>query len=294
MISVIVPVYNEEPSVADALKDLGRAMETIAKEYEIIVVNDGSTDRSHEIVRNLKLKCLKIIDHPENLGYGKSLFDGILEAKYECIAIIDSDASYPAGSLKDLYSYYPRYDMVVGARRGKEYKRGIFKRPARMFFEYLSRYATGRKIPDVNSGMRIFKKSMVMRFQDSLCTGFSFTTTLTLLFLLNHFYVKYIPIEYLKRGGKSKVRHFKDTMRAAQIIVQAILYYNPIKLFLLIAALNSISGLLIGVINHLIFRSAVLSGVSVVCISSFVPLFCLGLISDQLKKIYNLSKEQKR
>lgn len=294
MISVIVPVYNEEGVVAGVLKDLACALDGLAKEYEIIVVNDGSIDNSQEIVSKLGLKNLKIIDHPENLGYGKSLFDGILESKYECIAIIDSDGSYSAGSLKDLYCYYPKYDMVVGARQGKEYARGFFKRPARMLFEYLARYATGRKIPDVNSGIRIFKKSMVMGFQDSLCTGFSFTTTLTLLFLLNHFYVKYVPIEYLKRSGKSKVKHFKDTLRAAQIIVQAILYYNPIKLFLLIAALNSILAIMICIINYLFFKSFVLAWVSAICIASFVPLFCLGLISDQLKKIYNLSKEQRR
>lgn len=293
MISVIVPVFNEEEAVVGALKELESAMNEFSKEYEIIVINDGSSDRSHELISGMKVKNLKIIDHPENLGYGKSLFEGILAAKYDCIAIIDADGSYPAGRLRDMYSYYPKYDMIVGARQGKEYRRGILKRPARILFEYLAQYATGRKIPDVNSGLRIFKKSLVMRFQDSLCTGFSFTTTLTLLFFLNHYYVKYIPIEYLKRGGKSKVRHFKDTLRAAQIIVQAILYYNPIKLFLLIAAGNSFFGILIGIINQIFVKSSELAGVSVICMASFVPLFCLGLLSDQLKKIYNISKEQR-
>ena len=292
MISVIVPVYNEEKAVVDALKEVSRAMEAFAKKYEIIVVNDGSNDRTLEMVNGVKIANLRIIDHPENLGYGKALFDGIIAAQYECIAIIDGDGSYPAEKIKDLYSYYPKYDMIVGARHGKEYKRGLFKRPARMFFEYLAQYATGRKIPDVNSGLRIFKKSIVMKFQDSLCTGFSFTTTITLLFFLDHCYVKYIPVEYMKREGKSKVRHFKDTLRAAQIIVQAILYYNPIKLFLLIASCNAFLGITIGVINYFIFKSSVLAGIAAICAASFVPLFCMGLISDQLKKIYNLGKDK--
>lgn len=293
MISVIVPVYNEEDAIVGALEEIGSAMENMRKKYEIIVVDDGSSDRTAGLIKGIKIDNLRLIEHPENLGYGKSLFDGILAAQHDCIAIIDGDGSYPPSKLKDLFDYYPRYDMVVGARQGKEYKRGVLKRPARMFFEYLARYATGREIPDVNSGLRIFKKSLVMKFQDSLCTGFSFTTTLTLLFFLNHYYVKYVPIEYLKRGGRSKVRHFKDTLRASQIIVQAILYYNPIKLFLLIAACNSFAGVAIGIINHFTINSSVLAGVSIFCIASFVPLFCLGLLSDQLKKIYNISKEQK-
>lgn len=292
MISVIVPVYNEEIAVVSALEGIDCAMRGFCKEYEIIVVNDGSIDRTQELINGVKIRNLKIIDHPENLGYGKSLSEGITAARYECIAIIDGDGSYPAEKIKDLYSYYPKYDMVVGARQGKEYRRGIFKKPARMIFEYLAEYATGRTIPDVNSGLRIFKKNLAMRFQDSPCTGFSFTTTITLLFMLSNYYVKYIPIEYVKRGGKSKVRHFRDTLRTAQMIVQAVLYYNPIKLFLLIAACNSAAGIAIGAVNHFIFKSAILAGISLICVASFIPIFCLGLISDQLRRIYNVSKER--
>lgn len=291
MISVIVPIYNEEKGVASSLNNLSKALQDFPG-HEIITVNDGSTDRSLEIVKGLGLKNLRIIDHADNLGYGKSLFDGILVAKHDCIAIIDGDGSYPPDSLKALYSYYPKYDMVVGARQGGEYRRGLLKRPARMFFEHLVRYATGRRVPDVNSGFRIFKKHVMMKFQDSLCTGFSFTTTITLLFLLNHCFVKYVPIEYMKREGESKVRHFKDTLRAGQIIVQAILHYNPIKLFLLIAFCNLILGFVVGIVNHIFFRIDFLSMAAAICVASFIPLFSLGLISDQLRKIYNLNRER--
>lgn len=289
MISVIVPVYNEESGVIESLQRLCKAIDGLC-EYEIVLVNDGSTDCTLEKAKSCNIKNFSIINHIENLGYGKSLSDGILAAKYDCVAIIDGDGSYPAESLRELLQYYPQYDMVVGARRGKEYRKGIFKRPARILFQYLVEYASGRKVPDVNSGLRIFKKNIVMRFQDSLCTGFSFTTTLTLLFLLNHYFVKYVPIDYMKREGKSKVRHFKDTLRAGQIIVEAILYYNPIKLFLLIAAFNSIIGMLIGITNYFFIRADFLSTASAVCIASFIPIFVAGLIADQLKKIYKWNK----
>jgi Glycosyltransferases involved in cell wall biogenesis len=290
MISVIVPVFNEESGISSSLVSIEKSLDNFIK-YEIIVVNDGSTDGTAEKIKQCGVKNLIVINHIENLGYGKSLFDGIVSAKYNCIAIIDGDGSYPAESIKELYKYHPAYDMVVGARTGREYKRGVFKKPARILFQYLCEYAAGRKIPDVNSGLRIFKKDVVMKFQDSLCTGFSFTTTLTLLFLLNFYYVKYVPVGYLKREGDSKVKHFKDTLRAGQIIVQVILFYNPIKLFLLLAVGNATLGLGIGILNKLIFKSTLISMFCALCLASFIPIFCIGLIADQLKKIYNLNNK---
>lgn len=155
MISVIVPAYNEENAVLQTLTEISEALEGFV-EYEIIVVNDGSTDQTFDILKKSDIKNLSVINHVENLGYGKSLFDGIVQSKHECIAIIDGDASYSAKDIKRLYEYYPQYDMIVGARKGREYRKGIFKRVARMVFNFLAEYASGRKIPDINSGLRIF------------------------------------------------------------------------------------------------------------------------------------------
>src|SRR4030065_2669300 len=145
MISVIVPAYNEEDVVVATLNEIVAALDGFIQ-FEIILVNDGSTDKTLERVQATEIDNFTIINHIENLGYGKSLYDGILAAKYNCIAIIDGDGSYPAQSIRDLYGHYPQYDMVVGARKGKEYNRGIFKRCARYLFKYLVEYASGRKV----------------------------------------------------------------------------------------------------------------------------------------------------
>jgi glycosyltransferase involved in cell wall biosynthesis len=291
MISVIIPVYNEQKIVAKTLNEIVESLDGFA-EYEIILVNDGSTDGTLEEVQAAKINNITIINHIENLGYGKSIYDGILLAKHNCIVIIDGDGSYPAKSIRELYKYYPQYDMVVGARKGKEYTKGIFKRWARYLFKYLAEYATGRKVPDINSGLRIFRKDIVINFQDSLCTGFSFTTTITLIFLLNHYFVKYIPIDYFRRKGESKVKPFKDTLRAGQIILEAILYYNPIKLFLLFATCNAGLGLFLWVINYFFLTSVELTVASAMLMAGFVPIFCLGMLADQLKKIYKLRRNE--
>ncbi len=290
MISVIVPVYNEEAAVLQTLLDIDKELDGFV-EHEIIIVDDGSTDKTLEKVSECGIKNLTVINHPDNLGYGKALLDGIVNSKYDCIAIIDGDGSYAAKDIKRLYEYYPQYDMVVGARRGKEYKKGILIKPARMMFNYLAEYAAGKKIPDVNSGLRVFKKDIFMEFQEALCTGFSFTTTLTLVFSLNHYFVKYVQIDYLEREGKSKVKYFRDTLRAGQIIVETISEYNPTKLFLLFATLNSIFGLTLGFFNHFIFKIEFLSTISAICVSSFIPIFCMGLLLRRIKKIYRINKK---
>lgn len=293
MISVVIPVYNEEKAIAKMLIDVSQVMKDNFKDYEIIIVNDGSTDRTPEIIEKEKKGAMSIVTHPENMGYGKSLLDGIEAAKYGCVAIIDADGSYSPENIKSLYEYYPQYDMVVGVRQGREYKKGLFKKPARALFQYLVEYASGRKVEDVNSGLRIFKKDILLRFKDSLCNGFSFTTTSTLIFLLNHYYVKYLPVPYSKREGQSKVRYLRDTLRAGQIIIEVILYYNPVKLFLLIATWNAIFGIVVGVINYFFLKINFLSICTAICVANFIPIFCIGLIADQLKKIYNINKWQK-
>lgn len=285
MISVIVPVYNEETAVAGCLLDLDKVLKGFI-DYEIIVVNDGSTDNTCEVVKQQNIDSVTIINHVENYGYGKSLYDGICSAKFSCIGIIDGDGSYDSQNIKELCKYYPSYDMVVGARIGNEYKKGFFKRIARLFFQFLVEYASGRKVPDANSGLRIFNKETVMFYKDSLCTGFSFTTTITLLFLLNHHAVKYIPIEYFARQGKSKVKHFKDSLRALQIITEAILYYNPLKLFLLIANLSLSFGLTLWILNHYLFSNAAVTIISAILTAGYPLIFSLGLIANQLRKIY--------
>src|SRR3989304_5935301 len=143
MISVIVPVYNEENGVVASIESIARELDGFV-DHEIIAVNDGSKDKSLERMSSINLPNFRKINHTENLGYGKSLYDGIVSAKYDCIAIIDADSSYSAKDIKTLYGYYPEYDMVVGARNGYEYKKGIFKKPARLLFKFLVEYATGR------------------------------------------------------------------------------------------------------------------------------------------------------
>jgi hypothetical protein len=136
--------------------------------------------------------------------------------------------------------------MVVGARTGKHYWGSPGKRVARWILARLVRFVAGMSTPDVNSGFRIFRKDFALEHSARISSGFSFTTTLTLAMLLDERFVKYVPIDYYPRAGKSKVRMRRDALRMLQILVQAILYYNPLKIFLAACFACAITGLVVG------------------------------------------------
>jgi len=285
-ISIVIPVFNEEVAIGKTIQEIFNTMNKCPEieEFEIIVVNDGSTDGTKEVLNGFG-ETIRVISHPENIGYGSSLKDGIKEAKYELIITTDADGTYPVADIPRLIEYADNYDMVVGARSGKAYKGGIFKYPARKVFKWLCEFTTGRKIPDINSGFRLFKKSKVLRFLPGICQGFSFSTSLTLAMLLSGCFVKYIPIEYYNREGKSKVKHFRDTLRASQIIVETILYYNPIKIFIIMAFFLFLL-MLIGILGWLLFP---LKWMGYLAISSFLGVIIVltgGFLAVVIRKTF--------
>lgn len=225
-VSILIPAYNETGAIGNVIKEMDSVMKTSGWTYEIIVVDDASRDTT---AREAKEAGAKVVSHPQNIGYGGALRSGIENASYDWIATIDADCSYPPKELLKLLPFTDRHDMVVGARQGKNYWGTIVKHPARLVFLALAQFVVGRRIPDVNSGLRIFRRSIVMEMLPRLCRGFSFSTTLTLSFLSSFRFVHFEPIDYVLRIGLSKVRYFRDTLRTLQLMLETIVYYNPMK-----------------------------------------------------------------
>lgn len=227
--SVIIPALNEEAGIAAVLDRL----HALAPKPEIVVVDDGSTDCTGEISRS---KGATVIKHPASGGYGRSLKDGIHAATHDIIVITDADGTYPIERIPELVALiHSGFDMAVGARQGRHYRGSFFKMPARIVFKWLVEFATGRRIPDINSGLRAFRKSDMLVYEKDLCNGFSFTTTITLIYCLTGKFLTYIPIDYAARAGRSKVRIIHDSLRTMQYITEVIAMYNPLKLFVLLS-----------------------------------------------------------
>lgn len=283
MISVVIPAYNEQGAIHHTVNEIRHTLESMSIDgYEIIVVNDGSTDNTAEEAQE---SGAKVVNHPHNVGYGKSLKSGILAATNDAIVITDADLTYPFDQFPKLYAEYVKgFDMVVGRRTGVHVNPSILKSPLRRILRFLVEFTAGRKIPDINSGLRVFSKKTVVPYFNLLCDTFSFTTSLTLAYMMTGLFVSYIDIPYSKRHGSSKVRLFRDSLRTLQFILQAVTYYNPIKVFLLFAIiciLLSCVGFLISTFLHI--NAGYYLGLGGFLVSLII--LCMGLIADLLKQI---------
>ena len=224
-----MPAYNEESCVAEELKLIKKTMDDSDYTYEIILVDDASVDKTAEIVA--QFDWVKLVPHFQNKGYGAALKTGIQKAKHDVIIITDADGTYPHAEIPRLLGDIDDYDMVVGARTGKGVKIPLIRRPAKWCINRLANYLTGMKIPDLNSGLRIMKKNVIEKFLRFLPNGFSWTSTITLAMLTNNYQVKYTPIAYHKRSGRSKIRPIRDTLNFLQLIIRTVVYFEPLKVF---------------------------------------------------------------
>jgi glycosyltransferase involved in cell wall biosynthesis len=281
--SIVIPVYNEEKKILDTLNEIQEAFaKSSIAEYEIIVVDDGSTDDTARISKESRLPvCL--VSHEQNKGYGASLKSGIRKSRYETIAITDADGTYPVKEIPRFYSEMADCDMVVGARTGKQVKIPLVRRPAKWLLAKLANYLAETKIPDMNSGLRLFKKSDVLRLFSILPNGFSFTTTLTLAMLTNDMHVKFLPINYMKRKGKSKIRPIRDTLNFVRLIVRTILYFNPLKVFVPIAMMLFLLSLGIFLYSAFALERILDTTVSILFVAG-LQMLSIGMIAEIIDK----------
>ena len=252
--------------------------------YEIIVVDDGSTDKTFELAVS---QDVKVLQHTSNRGYGASLKTGIKESKHDWVLITDSDGTYPVEQSSSFLEFIPEYDMVVGARIGKNTSIPFIRRPAKWFLRVLAGFVAGTKIPDLNSGLRIFRKDLSLEFSYLYPNGFSYTSTITMAFLTHGYNVKYIPINYHKRKGQSSIRAY-DFVDFNRLLVKLTLFFRPIKLF------SFISGFLFLLALFVLFFSKFYLGqvmdiTTIVIMLSSLQIFLFGLLAELIVRL----KEQK-
>jgi polyisoprenyl-phosphate glycosyltransferase len=282
-ISIVIPAFNEEEGITDTIGRCQKFLASLpgAPTHEIIVVNDGSTDRTGQILQSLEVKVFR---HLQNLGYGKSLKDGIAAACNDTILITDADGTYPIEEVPNLLkSFTLGYHLVIGRRQGKNFRQSWFKQPMRYMLQWIVEFVVGRKIPDVNSGLRIFSRAEIAPYLNHLCDTFSFTTSQTLAYFLTCKSIVFLPISYDERKGKTKVKLLRDSLRTMQYIIQAIVYYNPLKIFILMSltcVVTGAAGILFTVITGV--KAGYFVGLGALVCSIIV--FSMGLLAEQLRQ----------
>ena len=278
--SLILPVYNEEKGLASTLTHLQEILQTSRYEYEVIVVNDGSTDGTEEILHNYT--SVKIISHRRNRGYGAALKSGIKQAKYPLIAITDGDGTYPNERIPELVELATEADMVVGARIGLNVRYSRIRKVPKWFLVHFAQWVTRTHIPDLNSGMRVFRKNVVERFLNILPDTFSFTTTITIAMLANDYLVHYQPIDYYHRVGKSKIKPIRDTLRFVQLILRLGVYFAPLRIFLPLASLF-FGGFLISLFQDVFIRQDLTESTLILFVAA-IQIGLFALLADMIDK----------
>jgi glycosyltransferase involved in cell wall biosynthesis len=239
-VSVVLPVHNEEGHVLVEIDRIAAALDASPYSYEIIVVDDGSTDGSAEQLRDVE--GIRLIRMAENRGAGSARRIGTRAARGRVIAWTDADLTYPNDRIPELVKELDGYDQVVGARRSEQGTAKAARVPAKWFIRRLASYLVERPIPDLNSGLRVFRADVGRQFLHQLPAGFSCVTTLTMTFLSNGYSVKYVPIDYAARAGHSKFHWWRDTKLYLIQVIRLVLSYNPLRIFLPIATVLAVTG----------------------------------------------------
>jgi len=273
-VSVLIPACNEEDALAGTIAIIEKHRAAFS-EMEIIVINDGSRDRTGEIARTLPVT---LIEHETNRGYGASLKDGLRRARGEFILIGDADGTYPLEDIPRLAADAPAFDMVIGARTGSAVNIPFPRRMGKWIITRLAEYLSRQKIPDLNSGFRIFRKDIALRFLAMYPDGFSFTTTITLAMLTNHYRVKFLPINYHKRIGKSAIHPIRDFINFTILIIRICACFKPLNVFVPPALLLILLGVLKGTIDYTQHRH--LGGLSITMTLTGIQTLFIGLLAD--------------
>lgn len=275
MISVIIPAYNEEDAIKHEIYVIQDVFRKSGNDYEIIVVDDGSTDRTAEIADGMEVRLIR---HRMNRGVGAARKTGILAARGEKIITTDGDGTYPNHLMPQLVEKLNDFDMVVGARTGKSVARSWIRWPAKWFIRRLACYLTHAQIPDLNSGLRAFHKSTALKYFYLLPDSHSWEATITLAYMCNHHSVEFIPVDYYRRKGKSSFHPFYDTYNYISLVIRTTMYFNPLRIFIPFSIGLGLIGFTKMSYDFFVYHH--IGGFDVVIMMTSVLILCIGLLAD--------------
>jgi len=230
-VSVVLPCFNERDHVELEVKRIRAALEGAGLSYELICVDDGSTDGTREALQ--AIAGIRTILLPRNQGSGTARRIGTQQARGRVVVWTDADLTYPNERIPELVAELDdTYDQVVGARRTEAGSYKLLRVPAKWAIRKLAAYLTSTPIPDLNSGLRVFKRSVAQPYLRLLPPGFSCVTTITLAFLSNGHPIKYVPVDYVKRAGRSKFHPFRDAYNYILQVLRMVMYFNPLRVLM--------------------------------------------------------------
>lgn len=280
-ISICVPFYNEVNALRDTILELKETFDKLPYTYEVIVIDDGSTDGSLQSIEDLDVR---IIRHSRNLGGGVARLNGIRYATAPIIFQTDADGTYPCEDIPAIMDAMKNSDMVIAARR-KESARDwhILRVIMKSMLKYLASVLAGHPIPDLNSGMRAYKKRLALRYAYLYPKGHSIMSTMTLAFISDDLKVNFVDIDYRLRVGKSSFRPIQDTYNYFLTIIRTIIYFDPLRLIIPASLLVFSLAILFSVRDIYLFSR--INNVTIILFLSSLLIALLGILSDQFSRL---------
>lgn len=280
VLTIIIPAYNEELGIRKTIEELLQC--TLSQSFQVLVINDGSNDNTGTILQSIE--NIKVISHPYNKGYGASLKTGIREANTKFVAFYDADGQHRPSDLIEMFKNIGSFDMLVG-NRGKDSHQDWIRKPGKWILSKVANFLTGKKIPDLNSGLRIIKREVIIGMLHLFPDGFSFSTTSTIAFMNMGYNVGYHPIKVKKRVGKSTVKQLKHGSSTLMLILRLIVLFNPLKVFLPVSFFLIGTGILYEIFwGILLPRMKIVPG-ALLLILAGIMIFFFGLLADQISAL---------
>ncbi|TQN30417.1 glycosyltransferase involved in cell wall biosynthesis [Haloactinospora alba] len=236
-VTVVLPCYNEHDHVTLEIDRIRAAMDESGYPYELLAVDDGSTDGTRERLREAEAahEQVRVFAFGHNGGSGTVRRIGTQRARGDIVVWTDADLTYPNERIPELVALLdgdPEVDQVVGARIQENGRHRLLRVPAKWVVRKIAERLTNTRIPDLNSGLRAFRREVALPYLRLLPPGFSCVTTLTLAFLANQHQVRYVPVAYAKRAGTSKFHLMRDAYRYILQVLRMVMYFNPLKVLM--------------------------------------------------------------
>jgi glycosyltransferase involved in cell wall biosynthesis len=283
-VTVVLPCYNEQDHVLLEVERITAAMDASEFSYELLVIDDKSTDGTLAVLREAlpRFPHMRLMPFRVNGGSGTARRIGTREAYGRIVVWTDADMTYPNERIPEFVRHLvddPGVDQVVGARTTEEGSHKFLRVPAKWVIRKVAEKLSSTKIPDLNSGLRAFRREVSLPYLRLLPPGFSCVTTLTMSFLSNQHPVEYLPIDYAKRAGTSKFHFTKDAYRYILQVLRMVMYFNPIKVLMPIALTLLGLSLVKGVIDVIRYDFGITTNAVLLFISGLV-IFTLTLLAD--------------
>jgi glycosyltransferase involved in cell wall biosynthesis len=271
-VTVVIPAFNEEQAIGNVVLSLI----DLLSEAEIIVIDDGSTDDTAQVAGEAGAR---VISHEYQRGYGASLKTGTHASEREHVLFCDGDGQHTAEDAAKLVEACDGYDLVIGVRDSNS-NRPLSRRPGKFVLKFFAELLSGTKIPDVNSGLRIFRRETLMRYLHLMPEGFSFSTTSTFAILKSNRRFKHVPITVKPRIGRSSVNQVKHGLQTLMLILRLAVLFEPLKVFLSVSGFLFLLSLISFTLD--LFHESGIADTTVLLSIATVIIFMSGLLCDQV------------